>query len=67
MFNGCSSLISAPVLRAQLNETHEACYYRMFKDCTSLKKVQTVLPATTLANYCYEEMFSSVVFSSFAI
>lgn len=29
----------------------------MFKDCTSLKKVQTILPSMTLAGYCYEEMY----------
>lgn len=48
----------APTLRAQLNETHEACYYRMFKDCTSLKYVQTILPSIETASYCYEEMYA---------
>ena len=34
----------------------EYCYYRMFRDCTSLTQAPT-LPATTLAMYCYREMF----------
>ena len=34
----------------------EYCYYRMFRDCTSLTQAPT-LPATTLASNCYREMF----------
>ena len=32
-------------------------FYRMFRECTSLKTPPTSLPATTLAYGCYREMF----------
>lgn len=34
-----------------------SCYYRLFKDCTSLMSAPS-LPATALAASCYNEMFS---------
>ena len=54
MFNGCTSLVSAPELPATtlVNE----CYGYMFNGCTSLTTAPE-LPATTLANNCYATMF----------
>lgn len=54
LFDGCTSLITAPILTAQTLK--EACYYYMFNWCTWLTDAPT-LPATTLANYCYADMF----------
>ena len=54
MFEGCTSLTTAPVLPA--TTLAEYCYAIMFRGCTSLTKAPE-LPATTLANYCYQEMF----------
>ena len=54
LFNGCSSLTSAPELPATTLASW--CYYSMFRDCTSLT-TPPELPATTLANQCYYEMF----------
>ena len=54
MFNGCTSLTTAPALPA--TELAGNCYESMFCDCTSLTTAPE-LPATTLANYCYTSMF----------
>ena len=54
MFEGCSSLTTAPELPA--TRLSERCYYSMFSGCTSLTTAPD-LPATTLANYCYAGMF----------
>ena len=54
MFNGCTSLTTAPELPA--TALAFACYNSMFLDCTSLM-VAPELPATTLAESCYFEMF----------
>lgn len=55
MFNGCTSLITAPVLPA--TELADGCYSGMFYGCGSLT-VAPELPATTLAENCYSSMFS---------
>ena len=55
MFNGCSSLTTAPELPAIT--LGEGCYDSMFAYCTSLVTAPSVLPATTLANKCYQFMF----------
>lgn len=55
MFNGCTSLTTAPELPA--TTLAYACYQYMFKKCTSLTKAP-VLPATTLADNCYYYMFN---------
>ena len=55
MFNGCTSLVNAPVLPA--TTLADSCYYSMFQGCTSLVNAP-VLPATTLANNCYCYMFA---------
>ena len=54
MFQGCTSLTTAPALPATTLASQ--CYSHMFYGCTSLTTAP-VLPATTLAEYCYEGMF----------
>ena len=54
MFNGCTSLTSAPALPA--TTLADYCYYSMFNSCTSLITAPA-LPATTLAPNCYGVMF----------
>ena len=55
MFNGCTSLTTAPALPA--TTLAEACYSGMFANCASLTTAPA-LPATTLATDCYSSMFS---------
>ena len=54
MFQGCTSLTTAPALSA--TTLADSCYSSMFYGCTSLTTAPE-LPATTLANYCYRGMF----------
>ena len=54
MFNGCTSLTTAPELPATTLANN--CYQYMFYGCTSLTTAPE-LPATTLANNCYDSMF----------
>ena len=54
MFNGCTSLATAPELPA--TTLADECYYNMFQNCTSLTTAPE-LPATTLASRCYYNMF----------
>ena len=54
MFDGCTSLTTAPALPATTLKSD--CYSNMFNGCTSLTTAP-VLPATTLANSCYYSMF----------
>lgn len=55
MFQGCTSLTSAPSLPA--TTLANSCYRSMFQECTSLTSAPS-LPATTLAGSCYRYMFS---------
>ena len=55
MFNGCTSLTTAPKLPATILAQY--CYHNMFSGCKSLTKAPE-LPATTLTTYCYQNMFS---------
>ena len=55
MFNGCTSLTTAPALPAITLTSN--CYGNMFNGCTSLTTAPA-LPATTLAYYCYGNMFN---------
>ena len=55
MFNGCTSLTTAPALPA--TTLANGCYDTMFMGCTSLTTAPT-LPATTLAKACYQNMFN---------
>ena len=54
MFQGCSSLTTAPELPATTLAVN--CYYFMFSGCTSLTTAPA-LPATTLDAQCYYSMF----------
>ena len=54
MFNGCTSLTTAPKLPATTLTTR--CYNNMFRDCESLTTAPK-LPATTLVSGCYRYMF----------
>ena len=54
LFEGCTSLLSAPELPATTME--KGCYYRMFSGCTALKSAPE-LPAEALAMNCYQHMF----------
>ena len=54
MFEGCSSLTTAPELPATTLANY--CYRNMFVKCTSLTTAPE-LPAIILANYCYNYMF----------
>ena len=54
MFNGCTSLVTAPELPATNVGSYGYSY--MFYGCTSLVTAPE-LPATTLATYCYQNMF----------
>ena len=55
MFEGCTSLTTAPKLPATTLEY--ICYGSMFEGCSSLINAPE-LPATTLEHYCYNYMFS---------
>ncbi len=55
MFNGCTSLTTAPALPA--TKLAEYCYWSMFNGCTSLTTAPA-LPATKLVSNCYWDMFS---------
>ena len=55
MFNGCTSLTTAPALPA--TTLADNCYKHMFSNCTSLTTAPS-LPATTLADNCYHYMFN---------
>ena len=54
MFQGCSSLITTPVLSA--TALAYQCYSSMFSGCSSLTTAPA-LPATTLESACYAQMF----------
>ena len=56
MFNGCTSLTTAPELPAAT--LAYSCYTYMFLFCSSLTSAPE-LHATTLAGYCYYAMFSN--------
>ena len=55
MFQGCTSLTSAPELPATTLATY--CYNTMFDGCTNLTTAPE-LPATTLAERCYNYIFN---------
>ena len=54
MFQGCTSLTTAPALPATTLASD--CYGYMFQYCSSLTAAPE-LPATTLADFCYNSMF----------
>ena len=58
IFQGCTSLTTAPVLPA--TTLADNCYSYMFSNCTSLTSTPA-LPATTLAFSCYYCMFDGCI------
>ena len=58
MFNGCTSLTTAPELPA--TTLAQSCYSDMFQGCISLTTAPE-LPATTLAQSCYSDMFQGCI------
>ncbi len=62
MFQDCASLMSAPSLMAE--SLTDYCYWRMFRGCTSLTSAPTILPATNLTTYCYNQMFMQTAITS---
>ena len=54
MFQGCTSLTTAPELPA--TTLTSSCYSNMFRGCTSLTTAPELL-ATTLTSGCYDNMF----------
>ena len=56
MFNGCTSLTTAPT-ELPATTLASGCYQYMFQGCTTLTSAPK-LPATTLKNYCYNSMFN---------
>ena len=55
MFQGCTSLTTAPELPA--NTLADFCYYGMFKDCSSLTLAPALTAANVMKSYCYACMF----------
>ncbi len=55
-FEGCTALQEAPAKLPAMSLMTQ-CYQNMFKNCSSLKK-PPILPATTMAENCYSDMFS---------
>ena len=56
LFNGCTSLLTAPELPATAIST--GSYNSMFRDCTALTTGPSRLPATSLGgSSCYYNMF----------
>ena len=55
MFSRCTSLINAPEIYAV--NLNDRSFWRLFNNCTSLVKGPSKLPATTLSNNCYSQMF----------
>lgn len=55
MFEGCSSLTECPEISATV--LNERCCEYMFEGCSSLTEAPSILPAESLAKYCYSGMF----------
>ena len=56
MFRNCTSLTRAPVFRVEVPAYR--CCYNMLRLCSNLTDASTIeLPATTLAEDCYRELF----------
>ena len=49
MFNGCTSLVTAPELPAITLAS--SCYYRMFYGCTSLNYIKAMFTTTPSSTY----------------
>ena len=62
MFYNCKSLTAAVNLMA--TNLASTCYKDMFMNCTNLTTCQSILPATTLANNCYQSLFHSTAITT---
>ena len=55
MFNSCSNLKS--IDKIDVKKVGNSGFSSMFRDCSSLVNIPSILPATTLAPWCYQQMF----------
>ena len=55
MFDGCSNLKS--IDKIDVKKVGSSGFSGMFRDCSSLVNIPSILPATELADYCYNKMF----------
>lgn len=55
MFDGCSNLKS--IDKIDVKKVGNNGFSRMFNNCSSLVNIPSILPATQLADYCYNQMF----------
>lgn len=55
MFKGCTSLVECP--KFSFEKVGNGACQEMFMDCNELINPPKILPATTLANSCYQSMF----------
>lgn len=57
MFKGCTSLVECP--KFSFEKVGNGACQEMFMDCNELINPPKILPATTLADSCYQSMFYS--------
>ena len=55
MFQGCSNLKS--IDKIDVKKVGGSGFTKMFNNCSSLVNIPSILPATELADYCYNKMF----------
>ena len=55
MFYSCSKLKS--IDKIDVKKVGSSGFSGMFRDCSSLVNIPSILPATELADYCYQRMF----------
>lgn len=55
MFDDCSNLKS--IDKIDVKKVGNSGFSSMFRDCSSLVNIPSILPATTLAPWCYQQMF----------
>ena len=58
LFRGCEHITSIENLIFPIDLVMDYSCLQMFQNCTDLVRGPQILPATTLANGCYSEMFS---------
>lgn len=55
MFENCSNLKS--IDKIDVKKVGSSGFSKMFNNCSSLVNIPSILPATEIANYCYQRMF----------
>ena len=55
MFEGCSNLKS--IDKIDVKKVGNRGFSSMFNNCSNLVNIPSILPATELASYCYQQMF----------